>query len=291
MRPEASDRTIAWVCGNAESLPVEDSSQDAYTIAFGIRNTTHLDKALSEAYRVLKPGGRFLCLEFSRVAAPGLDDLYDLYSFAVLPTARRAGGGRRRGLSLSRRKHPPLPAAGGLREDDREGGLLSGEIPQSLRRHRRHAFGLESVMFRTLKDIAVLIRMARALAAYDALLPREYAARVPVSLRVAARLFGSGRRKHAHLAPGKRLASALEQLGPSAIKVGQFLATRPDILGADVARGLETLQDRLPPFPEIEARRIVEAELGRPIERLFSEFRSACRRRFDRTGASGGDRR
>jgi demethylmenaquinone methyltransferase/2-methoxy-6-polyprenyl-1,4-benzoquinol methylase len=84
-RPQALDETIAWVCGDAENLPIEDSSQDAYTIAFGIRNTTHLDRVLAEAYRVLKPGGRFLCLEFSRVAAPGLDSLYDLYSFAVLP--------------------------------------------------------------------------------------------------------------------------------------------------------------------------------------------------------------
>ena len=84
-RPEARETSIVWLCGDAEALPVTDSSQDAYTIAFGIRNTTHLDKALAEAYRVLKPGGRFLCLEFSRVSAPGLDDLYDLYSFAVLP--------------------------------------------------------------------------------------------------------------------------------------------------------------------------------------------------------------
>lgn len=127
-------------------------------------------------------------------------------------------------------------------------------------------------MFRTLKDIAVLMRMARALAAYDALLPREYAARVPLSLRIAARLFGSGKRKHRQLAPGLRLAQALEQLGPSAIKLGQFLATRPDIIGADIARGLETLQDRLPPFAETEARRIVEAELGRPLSQVFAEF-------------------
>ena len=84
-RPEAQDRSITWVCGDAEKLPIEDASQDAYTIAFGIRNTTHLDRVLLEAYRVLKPGGRFLCLEFSRVAAPGLDRLYDLYSFSVLP--------------------------------------------------------------------------------------------------------------------------------------------------------------------------------------------------------------
>lgn len=84
-RPEADAANIAWVCGDAEDLPIEDASQDAYTIAFGIRNTTHLDDALDEAYRVLRPGGRFLCLEFSRVVAPGLDRLYDLYSFSVLP--------------------------------------------------------------------------------------------------------------------------------------------------------------------------------------------------------------
>jgi demethylmenaquinone methyltransferase/2-methoxy-6-polyprenyl-1,4-benzoquinol methylase len=84
-RPQAQGQDIAWVCGDAENLPIENASQDAYTIAFGIRNTTHLDRVLAEAYRVLKPGGRFLCLEFSRVAAPGLDALYDLYSFAVLP--------------------------------------------------------------------------------------------------------------------------------------------------------------------------------------------------------------
>src|SRR5215470_7659513 len=84
-RPEADGGGINWVCGDAEKLPIENASQDAYTIAFGIRNTTHLDRVLAEAYRVLKPGGRFLCLEFSRVAAPGLDRLYDLYSFAVLP--------------------------------------------------------------------------------------------------------------------------------------------------------------------------------------------------------------
>jgi demethylmenaquinone methyltransferase/2-methoxy-6-polyprenyl-1,4-benzoquinol methylase len=81
------------VCGDAENLPIEDASQDAYTIAFGIRNTTHLDRVLKEAYRVLKPGGRFLCLEFSRVTTPGLDRLYDLYSFSVLPRLGQAVAG------------------------------------------------------------------------------------------------------------------------------------------------------------------------------------------------------
>ena len=82
---DKGEGAIAWIVGDAEALPVPDASVDAYTIAFGIRNVTHIDRALSEAARVLKPGGRFLCLEFSRVEAPGLDALYDRFSFAVLP--------------------------------------------------------------------------------------------------------------------------------------------------------------------------------------------------------------
>lgn len=76
---------IEWVCGDAESLPFPDCSIDAYTIAFGLRNVTHIDVALGEAWRVLKPGGRFLCLEFSCVIVPLLQSLYDCYSFTVLP--------------------------------------------------------------------------------------------------------------------------------------------------------------------------------------------------------------
>ena len=83
--PAQSNTSIEWICGNAEKLPLPDASFDAYTIAFGIRNVTHIDKALTEARRVLKPGGRFLCLEFSRVDVPGLDAIYDTYSFSVLP--------------------------------------------------------------------------------------------------------------------------------------------------------------------------------------------------------------
>ncbi len=82
---EKGEHAIEWICGDAEALPVPDASMDAYTIAFGIRNVTHIDRALTEARRVLKPGGRFLCLEFSRVEAPGLDTLYEAFSFSVLP--------------------------------------------------------------------------------------------------------------------------------------------------------------------------------------------------------------
>lgn len=74
-----------WVTGNAESLPIPDCSVDVYTIAFGLRNVTHIDTALSEALRVLKPGGRFYCLEFSRVHEPILGRLYDEYSYRLIP--------------------------------------------------------------------------------------------------------------------------------------------------------------------------------------------------------------
>ncbi len=88
-RDRAFDRAVtdrvAWACGDAEALPLPASSVDAYTIAFGIRNVTHLDQALAEARRVLRPGGRFACLEFGRVVVPVIDRLYARYSDAVLP--------------------------------------------------------------------------------------------------------------------------------------------------------------------------------------------------------------
>jgi demethylmenaquinone methyltransferase/2-methoxy-6-polyprenyl-1,4-benzoquinol methylase len=78
-------RDFEWVTGNAESLPFPDQSFDLYTIAFGLRNVTHIDQALSEAVRVLKPGGRFYCLEFSHVREPLLAKAYDLYSYSMIP--------------------------------------------------------------------------------------------------------------------------------------------------------------------------------------------------------------
>src|SRR6478752_4821052 len=79
------DNSVSFVEGNAEVLAFGDRAFDAYTIAFGIRNVPRIDLALKEAYRVLRPGGRFLCLEFSSVDVPGLDRLYDLFSFKVIP--------------------------------------------------------------------------------------------------------------------------------------------------------------------------------------------------------------
>ena len=113
-RDRAFDRNLStgltWVCGNAESLPLPDRSVDRYTIAFCLRNVTHWDAALAEAYRVLKPGGRFMCLEFSHVVVPGLRQAYDAYSFSVLPRIGEMVTGNRDAyqyLVESIRKFPP----------------------------------------------------------------------------------------------------------------------------------------------------------------------------------------
>jgi demethylmenaquinone methyltransferase / 2-methoxy-6-polyprenyl-1,4-benzoquinol methylase len=84
------DDRVTFVEGNAEALAFPDRAFDAYTIAFGIRNVPRIDRALTEAFRVLRPGSRFLCLEFSTVNVPGLDRLYDLFSFKVIPSLGRA---------------------------------------------------------------------------------------------------------------------------------------------------------------------------------------------------------
>jgi demethylmenaquinone methyltransferase/2-methoxy-6-polyprenyl-1,4-benzoquinol methylase len=107
------DGRIDFVEANAEALPFPGRSFDGYTIAFGIRNVPRIDMALSEAFRVLKAGGRFLCLEFSKVDVPVLDAVYDAYSFNVIPALGRMVAGDAesyRYLVESIRRFPP-PAA------------------------------------------------------------------------------------------------------------------------------------------------------------------------------------
>jgi len=110
---------VAFIEANAEALPFKDRSFDAATIAFGIRNVPRIDRALAEAFRVLKIGGRFLCLEFSAVNVPGLDTLYDAYSFNVIPALGRVVAGDAesyRYLVESIRRFPkPQPFADMLR--------------------------------------------------------------------------------------------------------------------------------------------------------------------------------
>lgn len=111
------DERLTFVEANAEALPLEDKSFDAYTIAFGIRNVPRIDLALSEAFRVLKRGSQILCLEFSQVDLPGLDRLYDAYSFNVIPRIGQAvtgDGEAYRYLVESIRKFPDAESFEGM---------------------------------------------------------------------------------------------------------------------------------------------------------------------------------
>ncbi|MGE4322217.1 MAG: class I SAM-dependent methyltransferase [Sphingobium sp.] len=103
---------LAWSEQNAETLNFADRSFDAYTIAFGIRNVTHIDRALAEAHRVLKYGGRFFCLEFSTTVWPGFADVYDAYSHRLVPKLGKLlakDEDSYRYLIESIRRFPPMP--------------------------------------------------------------------------------------------------------------------------------------------------------------------------------------
>jgi demethylmenaquinone methyltransferase/2-methoxy-6-polyprenyl-1,4-benzoquinol methylase len=104
--------TLVWSRQNAETLAYPDRTFDAYTIAFGIRNVTHIDKALAEAFRVLKFGGRFFCLEFSTTEWPGFREAYDRYSHKLVPQIGKAiahDADSYRYLIESIRRFPPMP--------------------------------------------------------------------------------------------------------------------------------------------------------------------------------------
>jgi len=128
-------------------------------------------------------------------------------------------------------------------------------------------------MFNSLRHFFKLLTIARTLARYNAMFPLDAIAPSPL-LHRGIRLLTLFSRRQGDLAKteGQRLAQALESLGPSFIKLGQILATRPDLVGEDVSNDLTMLQDRLPAFDSEVARQIVEEELEAPIEELFSTF-------------------
>tara|TARA_B100001250_G_scaffold38898_1_gene30922 strand:+ start:60 stop:764 length:705 start_codon:yes stop_codon:yes gene_type:complete len=87
-------KNIKWILGSAEKLPLKENSCDYYTISFGLRNTKNLNKSLSEAYRILKPGGRYLCLEFSKIQNQNLELIYKVYS-KIIPNIGKAIVGKK----------------------------------------------------------------------------------------------------------------------------------------------------------------------------------------------------
>lgn len=116
-------------------------------------------------------------------------------------------------------------------------------------------------MFKAIADYARLLRAGTALARHDVILPGEYHARLPVPAKIAGRtfrLFGGGAKGR----PGERLATALEKLGPAYIKLGQFLATRPDVFGVETTTDLSRLKDKLPPFSMKAAQKALAEEFG-----------------------------
>ena len=130
-------------------------------------------------------------------------------------------------------------------------------------------------MFRRLRDMKRLLHAARVLAKHDALVPREYRDRIPVEIKILQFFLGGRGGRAESASPGDRFATALESLGPAYIKLGQMLATRPDIIGDDIAHSLESLQDRLPPFAVDEAKAEVERALGKPLNEEFVTFGDA----------------
>ena len=159
-------------------------------------------------------------------------------------------------------------------------------MPQPVRRDRGPSFGLANVIplqikglesnparrahaiVRSVRSMVRLVSIARILARHDALFPLEAFGVAPVIVFFAKLVS----RRRAPGRPGERLASALHEAGPSFIKLGQALSTRSDLFGEDIAGDLSKLQDRLPPFSGVEARAIIEEQLGKPVTALFRSF-------------------
>ncbi len=127
-------------------------------------------------------------------------------------------------------------------------------------------------MLRPIRIVFRLIQIVRSLARHDALAPLDEFGLAPGLLWAVRRLAGVGSASDPDRRAGEKLAAALTELGPTFIKLGQFLSTRADLVGEEIAADLAHLQDHLPPFDSVEVRSIIEAELGQPLDRLFTTF-------------------
>ena len=269
---------IEWVCGDAEKLPFPDAHFDAYTIAFGIRNVTHIDAALREARRVLKPGGRFLCLEFSKVEVPGLDTLYDAYSFKLLPKIGGLVAGDEesyRYLAESIRRFPPQ-------------AKFARMIARGRPRTRSRCAICPAASPPCIRPGASDERCAaccacgnpRAACRYDALLPGDIA---PAAWRARVRGDLAGARSGR---PARGWRMRWSGWVPPISSWARCWRRGPILWARMWPRALEHLQDRLPPFSECGARRRSPTAFGEPVEALFSSFGAPRGGRLHRPGAS-----
>lgn len=122
-RAKRQNLPVGFLTGTAEALPLADNSADMVTIAFGIRNVTHRDKALAEMHRVLRPGGRFVCLEFSHLPSRVLQKLYDAYSFNVIPPLGAAVTGDRDSYQYLVESIRQFPAAAAFADELKKAGF------------------------------------------------------------------------------------------------------------------------------------------------------------------------
>src|SRR3984957_17043776 len=179
--------------------------------------------------------------------------------------ARPRGHRRRRILSLPRRVDPQISETERLCRHDPRRGFRAGVLAKPFGRHRGAAFGLASVI----SAITHIARLARAgfVFAREGVFGVVDPSLVPPPGQLALRIARLIERPGAKAGP--RVSGALTRLGPAYLKLGQFLATRPDVVGVIMARDLESLQDRLPPFPQGEAEAVIATSLERPIAQAF----------------------
>ena len=263
------DGVVAFEEANAEQLHYSDRGFDCVTVAFGIRNVPRIERALEEAYRVLKIGGRFLCLEFSSVDVPGLDVLYELYSFQLIPRVGQAVTGDREAYQYLVEINPQIPQAERLRPHDRSRGISPRLVYADDRRRGCAPFGLAVVI----AGISHLVQLGRAgfVFAREGVFALVDTRPLPLPAKTAiacARLFERPSTKSGE----SRLAAALTQLGPTYVKLGQFLATRPDVVGAAIARDLESLQDKMAPFAQSEAEAAIATAFNKPLSAIYASF-------------------
>ena len=141
-RARRTEPRIVWAVGDAQRLPLPDGCADAYCIAFGLRNVTDIAAALGEARRVLKPGGRYVCLEFSRPINAAVGRLYDTYSFGVIPTVGAAVARDRAAYRYLVESIRRFPGPGRPGHHAGQGGLLARLGDQFQRRSVRPPPGL-----------------------------------------------------------------------------------------------------------------------------------------------------
>ena len=232
-RERAADRgldgIVSFEQGNAEELPYPDRSFDCVTIAFGIRNVPRIERALAEAHRVLKIGGRFLCLEFSSVDIPGLDALYELYSFQVIPRVGEAVTGDREAYQYLVELIRKFPKPKAFAQMIETAGFRRVIVHGHDRRRGRITFGLELVIAATpIYFVSTRAGFVFAREGVFALVRHRGPCPSPARAAIAvARLLERPGTKSGE----SRLAAALSKLGPTYVKLGQFMATRPDVVG------------------------------------------------------------